>query len=585
MGKAKPQDLCTDYANRVISGDIVAGPHVRAACQRHISDVKQQKKKGLFWDVAAAAKAMSFFPTILRLNGGQFEGKPFELLPWQQFVIGNLFGWKSVDDGFRRFRVAYIEEGKGSGKSPLVAGIGLIGLIADNEPRAEIYAAGTKKDQAMILYRDAVAMVDQSPLLSSRLKKSGTGLNVWNMAYMPTSSFFRPISSDDAQSGPRPHIALIDEVHEHKTDNVVEMMRAGTKFRRQALILMITNSGTDRHSVCWNYHEYGIKVASQVVEDDSFFSFICALDEGDDPFKDESCWPKANPSLQHGNIPGYKYIREQVREAKGIQGKESKVRRLNFCEWVDAASPWISGEVWNACGDDPVDESLLVGRKCYAGLDLSSTQDLTAFKMLFEPCEKDPFWRLVSRFWMPDDLVVEKAEHDHVPYDKWRELGFIKTTPGRANSKLAAIREIHRLNEKYNFEAVAYDRWRIADLIEFADEDGISIVLGKFNKKLEVWEYQGEGIKMRAYGQNYEAFSPAIDKFETFLINKEIRHDNNPVLRWNAASSVIVERDDFRKFSKSKATGRIDGIVAATMAVGICGQKTFGNSDSVVVII
>jgi len=152
----------------------VAGPHVRAQCERHLRDLKDGKQRGLKWDVEKSNDAQGFYADVLKLNGGDFEGKPFELLPWQKFVVGSLFGWQGVD-GYRRFRVAYVETAKGSGKSPLAAGIGMKGLVADNEPRAEIYSAATKKDQAMILFRDAVAMVDQSPELSKRLQKSGTG--------------------------------------------------------------------------------------------------------------------------------------------------------------------------------------------------------------------------------------------------------------------------------------------------------------------------------------------------------------------------------------------------------------------------
>ena len=179
---------------------------------------------------------------MLKLNGGDFEGLPFKLLLWQKFVVGSLFGWQGAD-GYRRCRVAYVETAKGSGKSPLAAGIGMKGLVADGEARAGIYSAATKKDQAMILFRDAVAMVDQSPALAQRLQKSGTGEKCWNLAYQAAGSFFRPISSDDGQSGPRPHVALGDEVHEHKTNAVVEMLRAGTKSENGSDFSLIKRVG------------------------------------------------------------------------------------------------------------------------------------------------------------------------------------------------------------------------------------------------------------------------------------------------------------------------------------------------------
>jgi len=338
----------TAYAQRVSQGQAVAGPHVRAACLRHLRDLEDGPKRGLEWDEHEAGEAFRFFREILRLNGGEFEGREFELHESQEFIVGSLFGWKRAD-GTRRFRMAYIEEGKGSGKSPMAAGIGLKMLSADNEPRAEVYAFATKRDQAQILFRDAVAMVEQSPELSQALKCAGGKGSEWNIYDDHTASFFRPISSDDSQSGPRPHCSLGDEVHEHKSALMVEMMRAGLKGRRQPLIVLITNSGTDRQSVCWEYHEYARKVCDGSLTDDAFFGYVCALDVDDDPFSDESCWPKANPLLGITIQP--QYLREQVLQARGMPSKEATVRRLNFCQWTDAANPWLSYESWKRAED------------------------------------------------------------------------------------------------------------------------------------------------------------------------------------------------------------------------------------------
>ncbi|UMZ77275.1 terminase large subunit [Klebsiella pneumoniae] len=390
-------DPATQYARDVDSGKEIAGPDIRNSCKRHLKDLESCHARGLVWDVAAAQRAIDFFAKVLKLNGGEHEGKPFNLLPWQCFIVGSIFGWKNSDD-YRRYRMAYVESGKGSGKSPLAAGIALYCLVADKEPRAEVYAAATKKDQAMILFRDAVAMVDQSPALAQRINKSGGAGKEWNLAFLQTGSFFRPISSDDGQSGPRPHCALIDEIHEHKNNQVVEMMRAGTKGRRQALIFMITNSGHDKTSVCYDYHEYGRKVAEGSIEDDSFFSFICSLDEGEDPFKDESCWKKANPSLGHTFTD--RYLREQVTQARGMPSKESIVRRLNFCQWVDADNPWMSSDVWMGCEED-FDLQELQGEECYGGLDLSGTRDLTSLALFFPKKRK-----LLVEFWTPKDTLL-----------------------------------------------------------------------------------------------------------------------------------------------------------------------------------
>ncbi|RZL08599.1 MAG: terminase large subunit [Rubrivivax sp.] len=526
----------------------MAGPHVRDACARHLRDLKDGKKRGLHFDVDKAMHAIGFFKDVLRLNGGEFEGVAYELLPWQAFIVGCLFGWMGAD-GYRRFRKAYIETGKGSGKSPLAAGIGHYGLMADKEPRAEIYAAATKKDQAMILFRDAVAMVDQSPALASRLLKSGTGLNVWNLAYLKTGSFFRPISADDGQSGPRPHISLIDEVHEHKTAYVVEMLKAGQKGRRQPLTVMITNSGTNKQTVCWDFHEYGTKVCAGTLQDDAFFAYICALDKGEDPFTDPACWIKANPSL--GVTIQDRYLIDQITEAKGMPGREATVRRLNFCQWVAAASPWISPHVWFDCEEKDFDQDLLLGRRCWGGLDLSSTQDLTALVLLFEPTKADPVWRQVEYFWLPEDTLLEKEKKDKVSYSVWRDEGHLRTTPGKAINKLAVCIELAEIASLYDLQGVAYDRWRIEDLKVLLDQEGIS-------------------LPMQPFGQGYKDMAPAVDEYERLLLASTVKHAANPVMTWCAANAVVVtDPAGNRKVSKEKATGRVDGIVAAVMAAGV----------------
>jgi phage terminase large subunit-like protein len=191
-------DPVADYARSVVEGAILAGPLVRFACKRHLEDLEQQDQRALDWRQDKADRAIGFFRDVLCLNGGEFEGVPFELEPFQKFIVGNLFGWYGAD-GYRRFRRAYIEIGKGNGKSPLAAGIGLYMLTADQEARAEVYAAAAKKDQALILFRDAVVMVDKSPMLSRQLKKYGGG-TPWNLLHQSSGSFFRAISSDDSQS-------------------------------------------------------------------------------------------------------------------------------------------------------------------------------------------------------------------------------------------------------------------------------------------------------------------------------------------------------------------------------------------------
>lgn len=538
-------DPVTRYARKVADGEIVAGPHVRAACRRHLDDLLVGHLRGLRFDLGRLEHALGFFPTVLRLNGGQFEGIPFTLQPAQEFIVGSLFGWLR-DDGTRRFRVAYIEMGKGNGKSPLVGGIGLYGMVADGEPRAEIYAAATKKDQAMILFRDAVAMVDQSPALSRRLKKSGKDDKVWNLFDDRSNSFFRPISADDGQSGPRPHMGLIDELHEHKTPNVINMMSAGRKWRRQPLIVAITNSGTDRKSVCWEYREKGIQVCERIADDDTLFAYICAMDEGDDPLTNEACWIKANPLL--GPIIDPQYLRDEVNAAKGMPSKESTVRRLNFCEWVEAYNPAISYEKWVEAKEDYGLEKFR-GLRGTLGLDLSATTDLTAAVL---DVKIDGIHWLWPILFIPGDELAKRSRKDGVPYDVWVKKGFVQTTPGAAIDKDFVVDYVEKLLAEYDIklDKAPFDRHRIDVLVAACARQGVE------------WP-------LEPHGQGFVSMGPAWDSFETALVEKKMRHPNNPCFNANAANAVVVtDPAGNRKLDKSKATGRIDGIVAATMAVG-----------------
>lgn len=543
------QDCVSSYARDVVERLIVAGPHVRAACKRHLADLDGGAKRGLKWDVERALYYIAFFENFLCLNGGEFEGKPFLLQPWQKFIVGSLFGWVWKSTGMRRFKTAYVEIGKGNGKSPLAAGVGLAGLIVDQEPRAEIYAAATKKDQAMILFRDAVAMATLSPEIAKRIEKSGIGERTWNIAYPALHSFFRPISSDDSQSGPRPHIALVDEVHEHKSPEVLDMLRRGLKGRRQPLVLEITNSGVDRNSICFAHHEATIKALSAAPDengfDDTWFGYVCALDEGDDWRKDPTCWVKANPNLGVSIQP--KYLEDAVREAKNIPSRANLIARLNFCEWTESTSAWINAEAWeNVQADLRIDD--FSGRDCYGGLDLSSRKDHTAAALFF-PNDKGGGDAFVH-YWTPEADLLGREMRDRAPYMLWQQQGFLNVLPGASIDYARIVRPLAEFSSNFQLRAFAYDRWRIEDLKRALEDQGIDLPLVEF-------------------GQGFKDMSPAVDEIERLILNGVIRIHRNPVLTRNAASAVLEEDPaGNRKFTKKKATGRIDGLVALTMAVG-----------------
>ncbi|MCA3000297.1 MAG: terminase large subunit [Rhodocyclaceae bacterium] len=574
--KRSPVDRATDYAEQVAAGKIIAGPSVRAACSRHLADLKRPAKDRLVWSLDHAGRVYRFFENVLRLNGGEHEGAPFKLQPCQAFILGNLFGWRNADLS-RRFQTAYIEMAKGNGKSPLAAGIGLYGLIADDEPRAEIYAAATKKEQAQILFRDAVAMVELSPLLSAQIAKSG-GTPVWNLGHRKSGSWFRPISADDGQSGPRPHIALVDEVHEHKNALVIDMLRAGFKGRSNPMIVEITNSGVDRTTVCYQHHEYTKRVVTGQVKNDTWFGFITDLDEGDDPFEDESCWAKANPLL--GVSVTLKYLRGQVGEAKGMPAKASIVRRLNFCQWVDAENPWIDGDIWRRAEIEP-EYFEPPDVEPVGAIDLSGTKDLTALSLVWR--DGDKFAGKVY-FWTPADTLIERAKTDRVPYDVWVNEEHVIATPGRAVDFAYVAQALADIQQETGLRRVAFDAYKIKYLEKELDAIGCEIELVP----------HGQGFyKSAAYKDKDGNAKPgglwmphSIAETERLLSMGALTVCKNPALTFAAASAVTeMDAQENRRFTKRNSKGRIDGLVALVMAVGLALEGADKEAEPGIIVL
>jgi phage terminase large subunit-like protein len=578
-------DRVLAYAKGVADGKIVAGPHIRNACRRHIDDLAKGGDRGLRYDHAIASRALRFFEEKLRLSEGQFEGRPFKAQPAQAFIIGALFGWQrlSQDHGWvRRFRRAYIEMGKGNGKSPLAGGIALYGLMADGEPGAEIYAAGATKDQAGILFRDAVKMVGQSAELSSRLKSSGGEGKEYNLAYLAKGSFFRPISREAKRtgSGPRPHMALCDEVHEHPDRGVMEMLERGFKFRRQPLLLMITNSGSDRNSICWEEHEHAIKVAAGNRNirdddatylgepiDDTTFSFVCSLDAKDDPLTDPTCWAKANPLL--GVTITDEYLAGVVAQAKAMPGKLNGILRLHFCVWTDADTAWISRVILEPALVE-FDPAEYEGHRIGIGLDLSQTQDLTvkACATIVDEVETEhvredgevvtitkPVVAAWIEAWTPGDTVAARQLRDKAPYDVWIAQGHLQA--GLYEAVLAYDRYAYKATFEPEIAAIGC-------MIEQVEHPQGGKKKGKptewMKESAEAEGKEPEGLWMPG----------SVKMVETLLLEGRLRLQSNPVLI-SAMMSAVTETDPWGNYwlSKERAVNKIDAAVALCMAVGV----------------
>jgi phage terminase large subunit-like protein len=565
-----------EYASGVLSGAIVAGPHVRNACRRHFDDLENCADRGLYFDADAAEYAFRFFESQLRLSEGQFEGRPFELHPSQAFIVGSLFGWKRAD-GSRRFRRAYIEQGKGNGKSPLAGGIGLFGLTADKEAGAQVYAAAAKKDQANILFRDAVQMVRKSKSLSRRIDISGGEGREYNLAFHPSSSFFRPVSRDTGRtgSGPRPHFVLADEVHELPDRTILEILERGFKFRQSPMLLMITNSGSDRNSVAWEEHEHAIKVASGNYDavtdhsylgepiDDTTFSFVCSLDEGDDPLNDPSCWRKANPLL--GVTITEEYLRDAVKQAKAMPGKMNGILRLHFCVWTDAETAWMTRETLDPCLFD-FEISERHGEPVYLGLDLSQNRDITALGCVVQTGvnhEGKPTFDAWVEAWTPGDTILARELRDKLPYSVWVQHGHLHAPSGKSINYLDVGQRIAEYTQDFDVQMLAYDSYAFARFEEDTEHLGLNFEFVEHPqggvKKGKPLEKGGEGLWMPG----------SLRMLEELILEDRIRIKRNPVLV-SAMLSSVAEEDRWGNhwLSKPRSLNKIDAAVALTMAVG-----------------
>lgn len=527
---------------------------MRLACQRHLDDLGPAgQARGLAFDDRDADHALDFFPKFLRLSEGEHADRPFALEPWQAFIVGSLFGWKGRD-GFRRFRTAYIETAKGQGKTPLLAGIGLYGITCDREPGAQVFAAAVTREQAggpASLFADAKAMAEASPELRDALV-----VGEHNLAHLPSRSFLRPVSSEGRSlDTKRVHMALIDEIHEHRTAVVVDKLRAGTKGRRQALIAEITNAGYDRASVCWAHHDYSARVLEGLIPQDSWFAYVCALDpcepcrnEGQtqpkegcadcDSWQDERVWPKANPNL--GISITRKYLAEQVDEAVGMPTKRDIVLRLNFCVWTAQHLTWIPADRWRTC-DAPIADAELAGLPCVAGLDLGQTDDFSALALVF--LLPDGRVAVRMRYWIPTATLTARPER---PYAAWRAAGLLAVTQGDVTDYDQVEAEVAGLCAQWGVRELAYDK-------RFAEQMALHLA--------------GLGITCIDMPQGYQ-LNEGIRKIETLVKGGLLAHGGDPVLAWMVGNVALRrgQRGEVR-LDKEKAADKIDGVAALAMAV------------------
>lgn len=497
--------------------------------------------KGYYFDRKAADEACEFFPRFLRFFKGKYAGRPFELEPWQRDITRRVFGWKRCDTGFRKHRTVWIEIPKKNGKSTLAGGFAVKLTVADHEPGAEVYSAAASKEQAQIVFDSAANMVKMSPrALRKRIEVRATSL------FVPRSfSSYKVISSLAAtKHGLDVSGLVIDEVHAHKDRALIDALEDGTASRRQPLTIYLTTAGVDRNSIGYEKHDYAVRLLEGNIEDPTFLPIIFAAG-ADDDVADPRVWRKANPNYGISVTP--ESMQEKFRQAQLTPAKMAIFRQLRLNQWMHPHQRAIDLAKWKR-GALPINVRALHGRPCWGGLDLASKRDLASFALVF-PLADGGYILLVWSF-VPHEGLVDRVKNDRVPYDVWRDAGFIVETPGDDTDYGTIRRVINDCGRRFDIREIAIDRWDATLLRQ---------------------QLSGDGFEMVQFGQGYQSMTEPSKQFDVSAHNGGLIHGANPVVDW-AAGNLVWKKDAAGNYKpdKDKSIEKIDPIVAGIMALGRC---------------
>ena len=547
---ARKLSIAERYIRDVLAGRIVTSQLVRLQIERHQRDLVEGPARGLRFDRDAAQHVIDFFPEFLQHVEGRLDGQTFVLEPFQQAKLWILYGWRWADTGFRRFKFAYNEIARGNCKSTEASGLCVYELLGFGEPGAHVYSASTDKETARIVFETAVLMVQRSPYLREQVTCFTD-----NMHIPGTSAKFLPVASGaELLLGLRPSFICFDELHESPNAKLWEVFESAMGKRDSPLLFACTNSGYDRHSICWRKREYSVKVLTGVFQDDTWFAWICGLDrkddglvDKDDDWEDEKNWIKASPGL--GVMVKIKELREAAAKAKNDPASLNSFLRFRMSVWTASDVAWMPLRAWDACGLIPYDLARLKGRSCTCALDLSTTTDIAAFDMLFPPIEDDPYWYLVPEFFLPAESIEDRVKRDRVPYDVWAKDGLFNLTANGRIIDYKAIREkIRESAELYDIKEIVYDRW---------------------NSNSIVTDLESDGFTMIKWGQGFNDMHAPVKRMMEIVLEGRWAHGRHPVMRWMALNVVaFMDPAGNVKFDKSRSKEKIDGMVAAAMALG-----------------
>ncbi len=488
---------------------------------------------------------IELIPKYFHHTRGEWAGLPFKLLGWQKHFIHQVFG-NLDDDGFRIYRRVYIEIGKKNGKSEFGAVIALWLLLFDRENSAEVYSAAADREQAGIVYNIAIKMIELSPALDERcniIRSRKTIISKKN------GGIYRVLSSEAfSKSGYSIHGVIFDEFWTQPKRDLYDILSEGSgAARRQPLTVFLTTSGWDRESICYEIHKYAKAVLADPTKDPTFLPIIYTANEED--IESEKSWKMANPAL--GEIIRWEDFRNDYRRAMENPATENTFKRLRLNIWTDSQTRWLPTDIYLRAHGTTFDRSELKGRRCFGGLDLSSSLDLSAFSLCFIPVEEGEPYKFLHRFYIPKIGMAERIRREEGHYREWVREGWVAATSGDVIDYGVIENDILADSELYEIIKVGFDPFNSTQIIQR---------LGQ------------AGMEMELFRQGYLSMSPASKLFDQRMRSKELDMGKNPVMRW-MCSNVEIVSDPAANIKPVKSgkdsAARIDGVISSIMALSL----------------
>lgn len=523
------------YPVDVISGNVIAGKHIKKACERFFSLMDDDRYMFLEEKVDKVIRLYRH----LRHFKGRHSGKPFVLEPWQEWIIASIYGFYNKSDGSRLTQTVYIEVARKNGKTALAAGIGLNALINDDEDGAEVYFAANSKDQVKI----------SAWPLCSNFAKAFDPKEKYLKVYRDTINFDKTISwlkvlaADSTKlDGPNPSTFILDEYHAAKSNSLKAVLESGQGTRDNPLEIIITTAGFDKLGPCYELRTTATEILNGLKEDDSFFMAIYSLDENDD-WKDEANWIKSNPNMDV--TVKSSYLRKEVRKAMNTPSDEVNVKTKNLNMWCDSSDVWIPDDYILACSRKVDLDDFTTKDDCFAGIDLSSTSDLTCVSFMIP---KDGKFYFKTLYYLPEEALETKKNKEQ--YSEWVRLGFLKLTPGNVVDYDYILDDILSVDKRLYIVKVGYDSWNATQFVINATD---------------------KGLPMEPVSQSIGNFNRPTKEMERVILSGNVVIDNNPITRFCFRNVVMkLDHNGNTKPSKEYRDKKIDGVISMIEAMGVC---------------